>query len=208
MRSDRIVKDRPGAVKSNCFLDPGVKRSRVRHAPSSHHGRPMRSRALLLIPALAVVPSIMQAQRIIERDCRERYTPNGTRYYSSCPYDAEIAARAREAAARARADAQWAREDARRYAAEIRANARSWDRDFDRARIRAIDTRIRNEQRAAEQGERARERAAEARERSRERAIESRERARERAERDRDRARDRAEAARERALRNRYYNRW
>jgi hypothetical protein len=162
---------------------------------------------LLLISALPlalfVAPSVVHGQRIVYRDCYDRYNSYGVRYYG-CSYDPDIAARAREAAARAREASARARTEAREAANWARSYARSysydtraWERNLERARLRAIDTRIRNEQRAAELRERSRERAAESRERARERAAELRERSRER-----------AAEARERALRNRYYHRW
>ena len=199
MRSDGILEDRSTDVKSNCFSNAGVKRSRVRHPAIIYTtGKPMRSRALLLFTALpialAVAPSVLHSQTYVYRDCRDRYSASGSRYYS-CSYDAEVAARARADAARARAeareDANRARSYAQRYASAARADARAWDLSVARAvrtteaRVRANETRIR----ANENRLRATERAREARERTA------------------DRARDRAdERARDR--RYRYYNRW
>ena len=166
-------------------------------------GRPMRSRAFLLFTAfpiaLSVAPSVLHSQTYVYRDCRDRYSPSGSRYYG-CSYDSEMAARARADAARARAearqDAARERSYAQRYASVARADARAWDLSVARAirtseaRVRANEARIR----ASENSTRARERALEARERSAERA--------------RDRARDARERAADRARDRRYYNRW
>jgi hypothetical protein len=143
----------------------------------------MRSRALLLITALpialSIAPSIAYGQRITDRDCRDRYTSYGSRYYD-CSYDATIAARAREAAARARAEARdaanRARSYAQRYASAVRADTRAWERSISRIRIQH-EARIRANE--------ARIRANDLRIRLRERAL--------------DRERDR---------RDRYYRRW
>jgi hypothetical protein len=162
VRSDGILEDRSTDVKSNCFSNGGVKRSRVRHpALISTTGKPMRSRALLLISALpvalSITPSLAHGQRVADRDCRDRYTSYGSRYYD-CSYDATIAARAREAAARARAeareDANWARSSERRLASAVRADTRGWERSISRirvqndSRIRANESRIHLRERA------------------------------------------------------------
>jgi hypothetical protein len=158
----------------------------------------MRSRAFLFFTALpialAVAPSVVHSQTYVYRDCRDRYSASGARYYS-CSYDPEIAAQARAAAARARAEAseaaRWARSYSRNYASTVRADARAWESSLARA-LRTSEARVRADE--------ARIRANETRDRARERALERsrevRERARERAE---DRARDQ---------RYRYYNRW
>ena len=204
MRSDGIVEDRSANVKSNCFSSAGVKCSRVRHPPLiPTSGRPMRSRAFLLFTAfpiaLSVAPSVVHSQTYVYRDCRDRYSASGSRYYA-CSYDPEMAARARADAARARAeareDAARERSYAQRYASVARADARAWDLSVARA-VRLTDARIRADEarfRASENSTRAREHALEARERSAERA--------------RDRARDARERAADRARDRRYYNRW
>ncbi len=146
----------------------------------------MRSRAFLLFTAfpiaLSMAPSVLHSQTYVSRDCRDRYSASGSRYYA-CSYDPEVAARARADAARARAEAREDAARARSYAQRYASDARAWDVSVARA-IRTSE---------------ARSRVSEARIRADENRLRASERAREARERAADRARDR---------RYRYYNRW
>jgi hypothetical protein len=117
-----------------------------------HHGKRMRTRALVLasiLPiALAFAPSVAHGQRSVYRDCRGRFDWSPSH---GCSYDAAAARAARQAADRARQAARAAasrvRAESRAYAAAARANARAWNRDMardmSRARIRADELRNR-----------------------------------------------------------------
>jgi hypothetical protein len=113
-----------------------------------HHGKRMRTRALVLasiLPiALTFAPSVAHGQRFVYRDCRGRFDWSPSH---DCSHDAAAVRAARRAADRAREAARAAasrvRAESRAYAAAARANARAWDRDMSRARIRADELRNR-----------------------------------------------------------------